>query len=766
LLDRIRSQAKIEPLDFQLKAIEYFITGPKNVANFSDMGTGKTMITLHAIRYIKDTTSIDKIIIVCPKSIKRVWIKENYKHLKTPFNFQVLSSTKDSFDPDVDGYILNYNLLGGRLDKKTKKKSSENLINKLKSIMNNSILILDECQKIGRVKTHQTKAILKLFEPSARTFLLTGTPIQNRPENAWSILYILNKHEVGGTNNIFSYYKFINTYCIKRFNFIVGYRNLDKLADKFKKYSIRFTKDILNLPLVFYNNVYTELTGRQLKLYKDMKNELLAYVKTVDNNIITKEAVNILSQITRLLQICSNPILIGDYSNQTPAKILILDELLEEHIGQNREKVIVSTIFRDTNKYIVDRYQKYNPKSLMGGMSEKQISRAIEEFQEGNVELLVIHPEVGGIGQTLTASNIIIFYDRGFSLAQYLQAIGRINRISQTRNCHIINLVCENTIEEHVDTIIHWKEVMSKTIVSETERKTFQEILQKILLDDERSNNMDLQELKFKFGDDETDNNIKKISLNIDETLTKLNEEILENISSEDLGGIEGGLIDMGVTSKDETEETEETELFKVLLGEPEEELPIKKPKPAKMTTNNQKTKTGYQTEELPKKSSNCLIMNSPPVTELQESRSSVTTNNFISSFINKIQEGFGGIRPKMIGIFFEVDSDYSYPSINNTNIVPNTINQINELKEQDIKTGTELKAENKKNKSIKKFPPNKYKELAITLDKVLKKNGYQPPWNITNKEILNIIDMYMEQKNIRIENDELNLILNELSKL
>lgn len=719
------NSAKLAPLDFQNTCIDFLVNGPKNTANFSDMGTGKSMSMLHAVRYLTKHTKINKIIIVCPKSVKRTWQVENYKHLKQPFDFQIIKTGKDKFDKSKDGYIINYDLL--------KKKQKE-----LKPIVKNSILILDETQKICNRLNARSKAVFSLFEETARTFLLTGTPIQNKPENVWSILYILNKYEIDGQYS-FSYYKFLNTYCVLVDKRIVGYKRLDRIAEMLKKYSIRFTKDILDLPPIFYNTEYTELSSDQLELYMSMKKELIAFIKDKDHQTIAKQAVNILSQITRLLQICSNPALIGHHSLQIPAKINLLDELLEEHIEQNGEKVIISTIFRETNNYICNRYKNYNPGSLMGGLTEKQQSEIIDGFQVGDINPLVIHPEVGGIGQTLTAGNIIIFYDRNFSLAHYLQAVGRIHRISQINTCYVINLIAENTIEEHVDALLHWKEVMSKEIVSETEKKTFQGMLM-YLLDDERSNSS-MSGVKFSFSSVETQN----ASETMDKALAKINKETLENISAGDIGGIENTAVDVLTHLNDDEDEDE---IIKVLCSESKKE-------PVQNAVKNA-VKEREVVQELPNKTAELI----------HEAVKRLEFN--LGNNIRAVDEGMQHllvtkVLPELAAI--KKIQDDILNKMNQIESTPSPKKESRKKAVDDIKTGTEFNIEQAE-KAAEKREATKNKELAVVLDRILKKNNLVPPWDLSSEEHTNMVKTYLRQKNIILPDEKLQAVMIELVNL
>jgi len=333
-------------------------------------------------------------------------------------------------------------------------------------------ILVSNCQKCGHYTSQRTKVVMDVCNEAKYFYAMTGTPMLNKPETLFPIMWMLGDPDLRCWTQYMAQVKFIEEFCEKDFfGKIVGYKNLDKLRNRLANLSIRFSKDVLNLPEVIHNTYYTELEGEQLHLYTSMRDELVAYINTLTQKQIAKEAANILVQMLRLLQICSMPQLLGHHTGQVPAKIHVLDELIAEHIQD--KKIIISTVFRGMNDYIMIRYQEHKPVSLMGGMFESQIEAVKKKFTEGDSRIMVMHPAVGGIGLNLTSSNMIIFYDRNFSFTEWLQTQARIHRIGQINKCYIAKIVAENTIDEKVDEAIRLKEVLANKVLTSSEVVSF-----------------------------------------------------------------------------------------------------------------------------------------------------------------------------------------------------------------------------------------------------------------------------------------------------
>jgi SNF2 family DNA or RNA helicase len=150
-----------------------------------------------------------------------------------------------------------------------------------------------------------------------------------------------------------------------------------------------------------------------------------------------------------LLQICSNPVSVVEDYEETPAKLLALDSILEELIERQGEKVIVWSFFTASIDAICDRYAKYRPARFDGVVSDPVIRReSVQRFQDdGGAKLFVANPAAAGAGLTLHKAKFAVYESLSNQAAHYLQSLDRIHRRGQTRAVEYLVLLCDATVE-------------------------------------------------------------------------------------------------------------------------------------------------------------------------------------------------------------------------------------------------------------------------------------------------------------------------------
>jgi len=204
-------------------------------------------------------------------------------------------------------------------------------------------------------------------------------------------------------------------------------------------------------------------------MYDEMRNELALWVTSLSGQQILKQADAILARLVRLAQLASNPRLLDADYQETPAKFMALDCLLEAHIDREIEKVIVWTSFVGNIDALQSRYSRFGPVTLYGEMESADRDRAVRAFQgDKAVKLLIANPAAAREGLTLTEANVAIYLDRTFNLVDYLQSQDRIHRISQTRPCEIMLLLANATIDQFVDYSLEQKHRLARFVQKDT----------------------------------------------------------------------------------------------------------------------------------------------------------------------------------------------------------------------------------------------------------------------------------------------------------
>lgn len=431
-----------------------FLRENVRAALFDEQGLGKSKQLIDAIAAEIDANQLQGALIVCPNGLKSNWADEIERFCSLPYAVfgsgrkarrTAFRSLRAAF------YVINYEAVATELP-------SLRALLRFKSIA----LVLDESHRIKTPSSQVTKAVLQLRADAKRRYILTGTPVANKPEDLWSQILFLDDGEALGE----SFEQFRRRYCTPQ----GGYKSVDELRERVGPLSMRRLKeDALELPSKTVNRVYVTLTGLQQAMYVKMRNELELWVKSLNGDQVLKQAEAILARLVRLAQLASNPALLDASYHESSAKFVELDSLLSTYMQRSEQKVIVWTSFVDNVSSLAKRYAAYSPVTLHGEMETSERDRAVRSFRRDRaVRLLVANPAAAREGLTLTEANVAIYVDRTFNLVDYLQSQDRIHRISQTQACDIILLLANSTIDEFIDYSLEQKHRLAKFTQGDT----------------------------------------------------------------------------------------------------------------------------------------------------------------------------------------------------------------------------------------------------------------------------------------------------------
>jgi SWI/SNF-related matrix-associated actin-dependent regulator of chromatin subfamily A-like protein 1 len=448
---------KTKPYSHQIEAIEY-VASNTNSALFDEQGLGKTKIVIDAlIKNIRDN-EIDGVLIVCKKSLLDNWRQEIIQH-------SFLKSIILRGTPNIKGqrymgfshfYLINYESVMSEVQR---------MINFMS--IRKFAIVLDESHSIKNPKSKSAQALWTISKHAFKRIIISGTPIANKPYDLWSQFYFLDEGKLLGKD----YSKFLTTYSLDVKDYTtIHEQKLHNLKDIINNNSIRRTKsEVLELPEKIFIDKYVRLSGKQNALYFTLKNELVIEVKNLDGEIILDESNEILKKLIRLVQIASNPYLIDKSYNETPAKFIILDEIVEKII-EDSEKAIIWSSFVENIKTLASRYKHLKAQMLYGNIPIEKRNFIINNFKnDPSFKILVANPAAAREGLTLTSANNAIYLDRNFNLVDYLQSQDRIHRISQTKKCKIIKLVGDETIDVFIDEILRRKKIIANYLQGDSD---------------------------------------------------------------------------------------------------------------------------------------------------------------------------------------------------------------------------------------------------------------------------------------------------------
>ena len=431
-----------------------FLRDRTAAALFDEQGLGKSRQLIDAIAQERAAGLLDGALIICPNTIKATWGEEieQYSTLQYAVFGAGRAARRVAFRSlRAAFYVMNYEAVAAELP-------SLRALLRFKRMA----LVLDESHRIKTPTARVTTALQALRRDAVRRFIMTGTPVANKPEDLWAQYFFLD----GGASLGTSFADFKARFCTAQ----GGYTGVAELRSGMNGISLRRTKDgTIDLPPKTITRVPVEMSGQQLRMYNELRNSLALWVKDLSGDEILARAENILTRLVRLAQLASNPGLIDVAYEDVPAKFLALDELLPSYLDDDSNKVIVWTSFIGNIAALQQRFSRFRPVTLHGEMDGESRQRSVALFKhDPQVRVLIANPAAAREGLTLTQARTAIYLDRTFNLVDFLQSQDRIHRLSQTRPCEIILLVAEHSIDEFVDFSIAQKHRLAQYTQSDT----------------------------------------------------------------------------------------------------------------------------------------------------------------------------------------------------------------------------------------------------------------------------------------------------------
>lgn len=441
-------EAKYKAFKYQTEAVEK-ISGLEYGAIFHEQGLGKTKIALDVALKWLSCGVVDSILIVTKKHLIDNWREESIFH--TFIHPRLLSQDRPAnfraFNSPARIYLAHYEVL-------LSEKSRLALFLKTRRVA----IFLDEAQKIKNPGAQVTKAAMSLRAGYTRRVILTGTPIANRPYDIWALIYFLD----GGVSLGSDFVDFKRRLDLNNQFTVEGKIAFeDELGSMWKAiapFAVRETKEssMLELPKKNIHDTFVDLEHRQREIYDAYKKELRTVI-VQEGRPVMDDAEEILKRLLRLVQIASNPHIVDDSYMLMPGKTYALERIVEDAVDA-KEKVIVWTSFIKNSEWLRRHLEQFGCVLVHGGVGDGDRKARLDRFKgDPNVRVLVATPGAAKEGLTLTVANHAVFFDRVFSLDDYLQAQDRIHRISQVRECHVYNLIARNTIDEWVASLIQAK---------------------------------------------------------------------------------------------------------------------------------------------------------------------------------------------------------------------------------------------------------------------------------------------------------------------
>ncbi|MCZ8391588.1 DEAD/DEAH box helicase [Achromobacter xylosoxidans] len=409
------------------------LPGASGLCLFDEQGAGKTVSMIYAFDELVRRDEVDFMLIAAPKSMVGEWPKDFARFTHDLYRVATVSGSpgekRKALASRADVLVTNFETvvsLEAQFDAL------------LRSYGGRSVIAVDESFFIKSPDARRTMALRRLREWSARGFVLCGTPAPNSPADV-----------------------------VQQFNFAdfgLAFENVEVPDDRSQAlpvvqnvindrglYIRNLKIDVLpDLPAKAFEHLLVDLQPQQRELYVAALQALVEDLLHTSDTQFRRSITNFLSQRAMLLQLCSNPAAAAEGYDETPAKMLALDRIVQKYVVEQNEKVVIWSFYTATIDAIMARYANYGAVRYDGTVSSVEDRRnAVTRFQTDNAtRIFVANPAAAGAGLTLHSARIAVYESMSNQAAHYLQSLDRIHRRGQERSVEYVILLCRDTIEE------------------------------------------------------------------------------------------------------------------------------------------------------------------------------------------------------------------------------------------------------------------------------------------------------------------------------
>jgi SNF2 family DNA or RNA helicase len=432
-----------------------------------DMGLGKTVQFIAFLLHLKEQETLEKpTLLVCPTSVLGNWEREVKKFAPTLKVMQYHGDKRPKGKTFVEAVNKHDIVI-----------TSYPLIHRdLKSLQSVSwqIIVLDEAQNVKNSDAKQSQAVRQI--ESTFRIALTGTPVENRLQELWSILDFLNPGYLG--NKQFFQRRFAIP--IEKYGDAASLNQLRSLAQPFILRRLKTDRSIIqDLPEKQEMTVFCGLSAQQAQLYQKAVEESLAEIEEAEG---LQRRGMILALLIKLKQICNHP---SHYLKQDTleqyhsGKLQRLQEMLEIVVASGDapagsrprgDRALIFTQFAEWGKLLKPYLEKQLGREILflyGSTQKKQREEMVDRFQHDpqGPPIMILSLKAGGVGLNLTRANHVFHFDRWWNPAVENQATDRVFRIGQTRNVQVHKFISTGTLEEKIHDMIESKKQLAEQVL-------------------------------------------------------------------------------------------------------------------------------------------------------------------------------------------------------------------------------------------------------------------------------------------------------------
>ena len=450
---------KVNPFPYQAEGI-LFCAGAGRSILADDMGLGKTIQGISMAQLMHEYFDVQKVLIICPTSLKYQWQSEIEKFSTAPAKV-------------IEGNYLNRKQLYNEEGHLYKIASYHMAVNDLEliSTYQPDLIILDEAQRIKNWQTKVSRSIKKL--QSKYALVLTGTPLENKLQELYSLVQFINPLLLGSLYNFLSQHEQLS-----ETGQVVGYKDLHQIKERLKDILLRRTrKQVLQqLPARIDKNLFVEITPEQKAMHSDYQEIVNRLVKRWQKTgfLSEEDRQRLLISLNMMRMVCNSTYIIDQETNYQ-TKLDELFSLLEEVLQTGDEKIVIFSQWERFTRLIareLDRLE-ISYANLNGTIPSHKRKALFDRFNNDGDCRIFLSTDAGGVGLNLQAGSWLFNMDLPWNPAVLEQRIARIYRHGQKKNVNIINFVAQQTIEHGMLGKLKFKTALSEGILDNGESNIF-----------------------------------------------------------------------------------------------------------------------------------------------------------------------------------------------------------------------------------------------------------------------------------------------------
>ena len=437
---------------YQIKGVG-FLVGNGRALLADDMGLGKTLQAISAAVWLKTHENIRTVMIICPASLKQQWAREIAKF--TDLQCQIIQGPPPKrgvqYRREKTFFVINYELILRDLS----------MINE---ILQPDLIILDEAQRIKNWRTKIATAV-KLI-PTRYAFVLTGTPLENRLEDLYSLMQVVDPKILGP---LWRY--MVDFHVTDERGKVLGYRNLSILRKRLAPVMLRRDRGIVSdqLPERIVQRLDVPMTAKQREFHDDAMSKAGQLATIAKRRPLTPTEQNRLIAALQQARMACNAAGLVDKETKGSPKIDEMADLLDEICIQSGLKAVVFSCWELMTQMVEKRLRKMGLGyvRLHGGVPTAKRGELMDRFRDDDAAQVFISTDAGGVGLNLQSGSALINMDVPWNPAVLEQRNARIHRLGQKRSVQIITLVAASAYEEQVLSLVNTKQHLFDNVVKE-----------------------------------------------------------------------------------------------------------------------------------------------------------------------------------------------------------------------------------------------------------------------------------------------------------